>query len=74
MADLLLPHRNRLRLPPFEAARMFRLVTFSSAHPVITDGQVLPTPDIVDLLLHGIGAPPSPRRPPRRQWIRGRPM
>lgn len=57
MADLLLPHRNRLRLPPFEAARMFRLVTFSSAHPAITDGQVLPTPDIVDLLLHGIGAP-----------------
>jgi len=60
MADLLLPHRDRLRLPPVEAARMFRLVTFSSAHPAITDGQMLPTPDIVDLLLHGIAAVPAP--------------
>ena len=60
MADLLLPHRGRLRLPPIEAARMFRLVTFSSAHPAITDGHMLPTPDIVDLLLHGIGAASAP--------------
>jgi len=60
MADLLLPHRDRLRLPPIEAARMFRLVTFSSAHPAITDGNMLPTPDIVDLLLHGIGAVSAP--------------
>ena len=42
------------------AARMFRLVTFSSAHPAITDGHMLPTPDIVDLLLHGIGAASAP--------------
>ncbi|HEY7813400.1 MAG TPA: TetR/AcrR family transcriptional regulator [Nakamurella sp.] len=60
MADLLLPHRDRLRLPPVEAARMFRLVTFSSAHPAITDGHMLPTPEIVDLLLHGIGAASAP--------------
>ncbi|HEY5882442.1 MAG TPA: TetR/AcrR family transcriptional regulator [Nakamurella sp.] len=59
VADLLLPHRARLRLPPNEAARMFRLVTFSSAHPAITEGQVLPTPEIVDLLLHGIAALPA---------------
>ena len=62
LADLLTPHRDRLRLPPIEAARMFRLVTFSSAHPAITDGHVLTTPEIVDLLLHGIGAVPG--RPP----------
>jgi AcrR family transcriptional regulator len=63
VADLLLPHRDRLRLPPIEAARMFRLVTFSSAHPAITDGNMLPTPDIVDLLLHGIGAVPASAAP-----------
>ncbi len=56
MVDLLLPHRDRLRLSPLESARMFRLVTFSSAHPAITDGQMLPTREIVDLLLHGISA------------------
>jgi hypothetical protein len=55
MAGLLLPHREQLRLAPVEAARMFRLVTFSSAHPAITDGQTLSTQEIVDLLLHGIG-------------------
>ena len=58
--------RPASRLPPIEAARMFRLVTFSSAHPAITDGQMLSTPDIVDLLLHGIGAGnlPHPARLP----------
>jgi AcrR family transcriptional regulator len=61
LAELLIPHRHELRLPPVEAARMFRLVTFASAHPRIADGQPLSTPEIVDLLLHGIGAttPPS---------------
>jgi AcrR family transcriptional regulator len=63
LADLLVPHRDRLRLPPIEAVRMFRLVTFSSAHPAITDGQVLSTQEIVDLLLHGIGVHPDPGRP-----------
>ena len=56
LAALLVPHRDRLRVAPVEAARMFRLVTFSSAHPAITDGQTLSTQEIVDLLLHGIGA------------------
>ena len=63
LAELLVPHRDRLRLPPFEAARIFRLVTFSSAHPAITDGQVLPTAAIVELLLHGIGVHPDPAGP-----------
>ena len=35
---------------------MFRLITFASAHPGITDGQPLSTEEIVDLLLHGIGS------------------
>ncbi len=60
VADLLIPHRGRLRLSPMEAARMFRLVTFSSAHPAITDGHVLPTKEIVDLLLYGIGTRSEP--------------
>jgi len=55
LAGLLVPHREQLRLAPVEAARMFRLVTFSSAHPAITDGQTLSTQETVDLLLHGIG-------------------
>jgi AcrR family transcriptional regulator len=56
LADLLIPHRAELRLPPAEAARMFRLITFASAHPRIADGQPLTTREIVDLLLHGISA------------------
>ena len=56
LAGLLVPHREQLRVAPVEAARMFRLVTFSSAHPAITDGQVLSTQEIVDLLLHGISS------------------
>jgi AcrR family transcriptional regulator len=63
LADLLTPHRDELRLPPGEAARMFRLITFASAHPRITDGQPLSSKEIVDLLLHGIsnGSRPADR-------------
>ena len=56
LAALLEPHGDHLRLEPLEAARIFRLVTFASAHPTITDGQRLSTPEIVELLLHGISA------------------
>lgn len=56
LADLLTPHRTELRLPPAEAARMFRLITFAGAHPRIADGQPLSTREIVELLLHGISA------------------
>ena len=56
LAALLEPHRDQLRVPPAEAARLFRLITFSSAHPAVTDGQTLPTREIVDLLLYGISA------------------
>ena len=55
LAALLEPHGDQLRLDPIEAARVFRLVTFASAHPSITDGNPMSTPEIVDLLLHGIG-------------------
>lgn len=54
LAGLLERHGDELRLEPAEAARMFRLITFASAHPRITDGQPLSTREIVDLLLHGI--------------------
>ena len=56
LAALLEPHGDQLRLEPLEAARIFRLVTFASAHPTITDGQRLSTQEIVELLLHGISA------------------
>jgi AcrR family transcriptional regulator len=56
LAALLEPHGDQLRLTPLEAARIFRLITFSSAHPTITDGQRLSTQEIVELLLYGISA------------------
>ena len=66
LAGLLEPHGDELRLEPAEAARMFRLITFASAHPRITDGQTLSTQEIVDLLLHGIGAGKTGTATPRR--------
>lgn len=56
LAALLEPHGDQLRLEPLEAARMFRLITFASAHPLINDGETLSTQEIVELLLHGVGA------------------
>jgi AcrR family transcriptional regulator len=56
LAALLEPHGDQLRLEPLEAARMFRLITFASAHPRINDGETLSTQEIVELLLHGVGA------------------
>ena len=47
LADLLIRIGDELRLSPAESAKMFRLVTFASAHPRITDGQTLPTAEIV---------------------------
>src|ERR1700712_3584814 len=44
LAALLEPHGDQLRLDPTEAARIFRLVTFASAHPSITDGQPMSPP------------------------------
>jgi AcrR family transcriptional regulator len=67
LAALLEPHGDQLRLDPIEAARIFRLVTFASAHPSITDGQPMSTPDIVDLLLHGIGGERTHRGKPVSQ-------
>jgi hypothetical protein len=63
LAALLEPHGDQLRLTPLEAARIFRLITFASAHPTITDGQRLTTAEIVELLLHGICAR-EPTGPP----------
>jgi AcrR family transcriptional regulator len=55
LADLLLPHREELRVPPAEAAKLLRMITFASAHPRLTDGDPLSTGDIVSLLLNGVG-------------------
>src|SRR6478752_4373564 len=75
LAGLLEPHRDQLRLTPLEAARIFRLVTFSSAHPTITDGQRLSTSEIVELLLHGISArEPAATQPTAEKTSSGRSM
>ncbi len=55
LADLLLPHREELRVPPAEAAKLLRMITFAGAHPRLTDGEPLSTGDIVSLLLNGVG-------------------
>jgi AcrR family transcriptional regulator len=73
LAALLEPHGDQLRLTPLEAARIFRLITFSSAHPTITDGQRLSTAEIVELLLHGISArEPTAGRPTAEKTSSGR--
>ncbi len=59
LAHLLEPHDAELRLPPAEAGRVFQVVSLAGIHPMITDGSPLGTEEIVDLLLHGIGATPT---------------
>ncbi len=56
LTDLLLPHRGALRLPPAEAARMFRLISFAGVHPRINEGHPMSSGEIVELLMHGISA------------------
>ncbi|ANJ28243.1 hypothetical protein ATC03_17575 [Agromyces aureus] len=53
IADVLLPHRDRLTVTPRRAAQFIRYATFSMTHPMITNGEVVPADEISALLLHG---------------------
>lgn len=53
ITDALLPHRDRLSVPPRRAAQFIRYATFSMTHPLITGGDIVPADEISALLLHG---------------------
>nr|WP_275941482.1 TetR/AcrR family transcriptional regulator [Planosporangium mesophilum] len=51
---LLEPDREHLRYPVEEAARLLRLLIFSGAHPMNTEGNPLTAEQIVSVLLDGV--------------------
>ena len=54
VARLLQPDRDRLRVPPDEAANALRAVTFALTHPIVGNGRNSRPEQIVNLVLHGI--------------------
>jgi AcrR family transcriptional regulator len=56
IARLLQPDRERLRVPPADAANALRAVTFALTHPIIGNDRHPRPEEIVDLVLHGITA------------------
>jgi AcrR family transcriptional regulator len=54
IVGLLQPDRDRLRIPPEEAANALRAMTFAMTHPIINNGRQPRPEQIVDLVLHGI--------------------
>jgi AcrR family transcriptional regulator len=55
LAALLKSHRDELRVPPAEAARLLRALTLAASHPMMAD-KPMPAARVVDLFLHGAGA------------------
>lgn len=53
VVELLEAHRNQLRLPPRQVARLLRMLVFSSSHPVLAEDGPMPTQFIVDVVLNG---------------------
>ena len=51
---VLTPDAASLRYSPEEVARRIWLVTFSSTHPMISDGQPLTAEEIVDFAFDGV--------------------
>jgi AcrR family transcriptional regulator len=47
-------HRDELRCPPEQAARMLRMMTFAGTHPRIAEGPPLTAAEIVAVVLDGI--------------------
>ena len=54
IVGLLEPDRDRLRIPPDEAANALRAMTFALTHPIVNNGREPRPEQIVDLVLHGI--------------------
>jgi AcrR family transcriptional regulator len=55
LAAIFEAHADRLRTDPIVAARMLRALTLSLTHPMIA-GEQAGAPEIVDVVLHGVGA------------------
>jgi len=51
---LIEPDRDALRVPPAEATRLLRLLTFSGTHPGIAEGKLLTPEQIVAVILDGV--------------------
>ncbi|MEA2484855.1 MAG: hypothetical protein QOC55_2802 [Thermoleophilaceae bacterium] len=68
IAAVLEPDRNRLRLPPNEAAKLLNGLVMALTHPMLSSLDHTDPHDIVELLLHGIArpVPPDPPNPPER--------
>jgi hypothetical protein len=60
LTALLAHEPELLRIEPRVAARMLRAMTMSLTHPMLAGEPSTPT-EIVDVLLHGIGADPPSR-------------
>ncbi len=58
VVELLAAHRNELRLPPRQVARLLRMLVFSSSHPALAEDSSadgpMPTSLIVDVVLNGV--------------------
>jgi AcrR family transcriptional regulator len=54
IVGLLQPDRDRLRIPPEEAANALRAMTFALTHPIVNNGRQPRPEQVVDLVLHGI--------------------
>ncbi len=67
IARLIEPDRHELRVPPAQAARLLRLLTFSASHPALSEGKLLSPEEIVGVVLDGIRVrrtPPAKGHPP----------
>lgn len=54
LEQLVEPERDRLRLPPAEVARRWRVFCFAGFHPLINEHHPLTPAEVVDALLHGV--------------------
>lgn len=60
VAELLSPHRDRLRLDPYGAADVLRAMTLAMTHFQLGGGHCSDPATIVDLVLHGVSRCPAP--------------
>ena len=57
IVELVGPDERQLRVPAAELAHVMRLLIFSGTHPMISDGRLLTSEQIVTILLDGLAIP-----------------